>query len=260
MIFRVLIAEGGNSRNVPPIITIKDTARESVLFRGRIAVVAVVIACMIVLLLARLSHLQVVEHEHFATLSEDNRVKVVPIAPTRGLIFDRNGVILAENVPTFSLELIPEAIGDLDLVISQLGELVEITEDDRQRFNRLLSSSRRFQHVPLRLRLTEEEVSRFAVNRHRFPGVDVEARLTRYYPLGVLTSHLVGYVGRINEKEVQRLDAAEYRGSTHVGKTGVEQRYEKVLHGRVGYQHVEINAQGRIYACCSVSRRFRAII
>ena len=231
---------------MPPIVTIKDTARESLLFRGRIIIVAVGIACLTLLLLARLSHLQVIEHEHFATLSEGNRVKVVPIVPTRGLIFDRNGVVLAENVPTFSLELVPEAIDDLDAVIAQLGELVEITDDDRRRFERLLSSSRRFQHVPLRLRLTEEEVSRFAVNRHRFPGVDVEARLTRYYPLGALTSHLVGYVGRINPKEAQTLDAAQYRGTSHVGKTGVERKYEDVLHGKVGYQHVEINVQGRV--------------
>jgi penicillin-binding protein 2 len=231
---------------VSPFVTIKDTARESLLFRGRIAVAVLLVACMSLLILARLSHLQVYEHEHFKTLSEDNRVKVVPVTPTRGLIFDRNGVVLAENVPTFSLELIPEAVDDLDLVVAQLGELVEISEDDRHRFQRALASSRRFQHVPLRLRLTEEEVSRFAVNRHRFPGVDVEARLTRYYPLGALTAHLVGYVGRINEKELQRLDAAEYRGSTHVGKTGVEHKYETVLHGKVGYQHVEINAQGRV--------------
>jgi penicillin-binding protein 2 len=231
---------------VSPLVTIKDTARESLLFRGRIAVAVVLVAGVSLLVLSRLSHLQVYEHEHFATLSEDNRVKVVPVIPTRGLIFDRNGVVLAENVPTFSLELIPEAVGDLDTVVAQLGELIELTQDDHQRFKRALSSSRRFQHVPLRLRLTEEEVSRFAVNRHRFPGVDVEARLTRYYPLGSLTAHIIGYVGRINEKELRRLDTAEYRGSTHVGKTGVEHEYEKVLHGKVGYQHVEINAQGRI--------------
>jgi penicillin-binding protein 2 len=230
---------------VAPVVTIKDEARESQIFRSRSLVAAVAVAIMAVGLLIRLANLQVVEYEHFATLSEDNRVKVVPVPPTRGLIFDRNGLVLAENVATFSLELVPEAVDDLEGTLEELGELVSISESDRKRFSRLLKASRPFQRVPVRLRLEQDEVARFAVNRHRFPGVDVEARLTRYYPMGALTAHVVGYVGRINERELKRLDPAEYRGTSHVGKTGVEQAYEDVLHGKVGYQHVEINAQGR---------------
>lgn len=229
-----------------PVATIKDAARESQLLRVRTLIAAAGIAAMSLALLLRLAHLQVMEHEHFATLSEDNRVKIVPVAPTRGLIFDRNGVVLAENVATFSLELVPEAVDDLPATLDALAQLVEVTEADRQRFQRLLRSSSRFERVPVRLRLSEEEVARFSVDRHRFPGVDVEARLSRHYPLGALTAHVVGYVGRINEEELRRLNVAEYRGTTHVGKTGIEQAYEESLHGRVGYQHVEINAQGRV--------------
>lgn len=229
-----------------PVATIKDVARESQLFRARTLVAAGGVAVLSLVLLLRLAHLQVMEYEHFATLSEDNRVKVVPVPPTRGLIFDRNGVVLAENVAAFSLELVPEAVDDLEATLDELSKIVEITDADRRRFERLLHSSRRFERVPVRLRMTEEEVARFSVNRHRFPGIDVEARLGRHYPLGALTAHVVGYVGRINEQELKRLNVAEYRGTTHVGKTGVEQAYEESLHGRVGYQHVEINAQGRV--------------
>ena len=229
-----------------PVATIKDAAREGQIVRVRMLVEAVGVALMTMALLFRLAHLQVLEHEHFATLSEDNRVKVVPVPPTRGLIFDRNGVVLAENISTFSLEIVPEAVKDLPATLDRLANLVEITDADRQRLERLLRSSARFERVPIRLRLSEEEVARFSVNRHLFPGVDVEARLGRHYPFGPLTAHVVGYVGRINEQELRRVNVAEYRGSTHIGKTGVEQAYEQSLHGRVGYQHVEINAQGRV--------------
>jgi len=226
-------------------ITIKDSARESQLFRSRAMVALVSILFATILLLGRLVQLQIFEYEHFRTLSEDNRVKVVPVVPTRGLIYDRNGVILAENVPTFSLEIKPDAVVDIDQVIAELRDLISISEQDERRFERLKKSSRPFESIPLRLRLTAEEVARFAVNRYRFPGVAVEARLSRYYPLGKLAAHVVGYVGRINEADLKRLDEVEYRGSTYVGKTGIEQSYEKQLHGQVGYQQVETNAQGR---------------
>jgi penicillin-binding protein 2 len=231
---------------LPPLVTIKDAVWESALFRGRALVAAGAIGLMTALLLARLGDLQILDYRHFATLSEDNRVKVVPVAPTRGLIFDRNGVVLAENVAAFSLEVTPEAVDDLEATVAALAEIVEITDADRERFQRGLRTSRRFQRVPLRLRLSEDEVARFSVNRHRFPGVDVEARLGRYYPLGPLSAHVVGYVGRISERELRTLDVADYRGTSHVGKTGVEQSYEDSLHGDVGFQHVEINAQGRV--------------
>nr|MBS0021753.1 penicillin-binding protein 2 [Gammaproteobacteria bacterium] len=197
------------------------------------------------MLMIRLVQLQVVDHEHFQTLSRSNRVKIVPVAPIRGLIFDRNGVVLAQNRPYHSLELIPEAVSDLGATLAALKTIVAIAASDEQRFYARLKSKRRFESVPLRLQLSEEEVARFAVNRHRFPGVDVQARLAREYPLGALGVHVIGYVARISERELQQVDAVNYRGTDHIGKVGVEQAYEAALHGRVGHQHVEINAQGR---------------
>ena len=228
------------------IHTIKDIAGEARIVRGR-----VIAACFGVLLLAgvlvlRMGQLQVVEYEHFSTLSEDNRVKFVPLAPTRGLIYDRNGVQLAQNTPTFTLEIVPENVEDMEKLLAELGELVDIAPQDIERFRRVLKKKRRFQSVPLRYRLNEEEVARFSVNRHRFSGADVHARLTRSYPLGATAVHLIGYVASMNEEDLRNVDAAEYRGTTHIGKTGVEQAYESLLHGSPGFQHVETNAQGRI--------------
>lgn len=226
-------------------LTLKDLARESALLRSRF-VIAVALAFLLAgMLMIRLVQLQVVDHEHFQTLSRSNRVKIVPVAPTRGLIFDRNGVVLAQNRPYHSLEIIPEAVSDLGATLAALKTIVAIAPSDEQRFYERLKSKRRFESVPLRLRLSEEEVARFAVNRHRFPGVDVQARLAREYPLGALGVHVIGYVARISERELQQVDAVNYRGTDHIGKVGVEQAYEAALHGRVGHQHVEINAQGR---------------
>jgi penicillin-binding protein 2 len=164
---------------VAPTITLKDTARESQLFRSRALVALVVIVCASMLLLGRMIQLQIIEYDHFSTLSEDNRVKVVPIVPTRGLIYDRNGTVLAENTPTFSLEIQSEAVDDIEKLMAELSEFIDISDQDKVRYKRLKKSSRPFQSVPVRLRLTGAEVARFAVNRHRFPGVDVEAHLSR---------------------------------------------------------------------------------
>lgn len=228
-----------------PSLTIKDMAREARLFRGRVIAASVGIVLIVMVLVARMLQLQVFEFEHFSTLSEDNRVKIVALPPTRGLIYDRNGVALAVNTPTYSLEIVPEQIGDLDELLDELGELVEITPQDRQRVRESMKRKRRFESIPVRFRLAEDEVARFAVNRHRFPGADVHARLSRSYPLGGSGTHLIGYVGRLNEAELQQVDATNYRGTTHIGKTGVEQAYETLLHGTVGFQHVETNASGR---------------
>lgn len=229
-----------------PLHTLKDAAREARIVRGRVVAACFGIIALAALLLLRMAQLQVAEYEHFSTLSEDNRVKIVPLAPTRGLIYDRNGVELAQNTPTFSLEVVPENVEDMPALLVELSALVEITDEDRERFYAMLKKKRRFQSVPLRFRLSEEEVARFSVNRHRFTGVDVHARLTRSYPLGASAVHLLGYVGSMNEEDLQRVDAAEYRGTTHIGKTGVEQAYESLLHGKPGFQHVETNAQGRV--------------
>ena len=223
---------------MPPGLTIKDNARESNLFRSRVIIGCTLVGLLSLVLLARLAKLQIFDHEHFKTLSHENRVRIVPIPPTRGLIFDRNGIVLAENTPAYSLEIIPESVEDLDATLLELRDIVQLQEDDIAQFRRLMKKRRLFQSIPIRSRLNDEEVARFAVNRHRFPGVDVHARLSRYYPHGALGVHAVGYVGRIDEDELERVDTANYRGTGYIGKTGVEQFYEGTLHGQVGYQHV----------------------
>jgi len=227
-------------------ITLKDYLRESRLFQNRALIAAVLVVLTLAALLTRLVVLQVINHQHYTTLSQDNRVKVLPLPPTRGLIHDRNGLILAQNLPTFSLEVIPERVENLDQTLRELGAIVEIADSDHKRFEQLRRQRRRFDSIPIRVRLDAEEVARLSANRHRFPGVEIEAKLLRHYPLEDKTAHVVGYVGRINEQELQTIDASSYSGTTHIGKTGVEKSYEEVLHGKVGLQQVEVNALGRI--------------
>ena len=226
--------------------TINDFSRESLLVASRAVGAAVIVAVLVLVLLGRLAHLQIFEHQHLATLSENNRVKIVPVAPTRGLIFDRSGEILAQNLPAYSLEVVPELVEDVDTLIAELREIVEITDAHEQAFLAVLARKRRFERVPLRLRLDDREVAGFAVNRHRFPGVDIAAHPTRNYPYGEIGSHLVGYVGRISRRELETIDQANYRGTSHIGKTGIEASHEEWLHGKAGYQRVETNAQGRV--------------
>jgi len=201
---------------------------------------------LLTILLVRLLYLQVVEHEHFTTLSEDNRVKLQPLPPNRGLIFDRNGILLAENLPSYRLEITPEQIDDMGTTLAALEDIIEIRDIDRTRFEKLHRRKPRFEAIPLRFHLNDEEVARFSVNRHRFPGVDITAGLARHYPRGPLAVHALGYVGRIDEKALKTLDSSNYRGTSHVGKNGIEKTYEELLHGKVGFQQVEITAQGRI--------------
>ncbi|NIR58203.1 MAG: penicillin-binding protein 2, partial [Gammaproteobacteria bacterium] len=227
-------------------LPLKDTSSESRLFTRRVLVAAALTALGLSLLAGRLLFLQVMSHEHFTTLSKENRVKIVALPPARGLIFDRHGRVLAENLPAYRLEITPEQIEDLDATLAALGELIDVTDADRRRFATELKRKRPFQGVPLRLHLSPDEVARFSVNRHRFPGVDIEAHLRRHYPMGALLAHAVGYVGRISEAELSRIDAARYSGTSHIGKVGIEAYYEERLHGDVGYQQVETNAQGRV--------------
>ncbi len=229
-----------------PQASIKDHLYESQLFLGRAIVSGILVILVLGLLAGRMFYLQVASHEHFTTLSKDNRVKLQPLPPTRGLIYDHNGVILAQNLPAYSLEITPEKTPDIDATIRDLSEIIPISEDDIQRFQRLRKQHRRFDSIPLRVRLTDEEVSRLSVNRHRFPGVDVKAALLRDYPLGMQTAHLLGYVGRINERELGYIDNSNYSGTSYIGKNGVEKSYESLLHGQVGLQQVEVNAKGRV--------------
>ncbi len=224
---------------------LKDPLREARVIRARSIAAFVGVLVLLLAVLGRLFYLQVINHEHFQTLSRDNRVKIVSVPPTRGLIYDRNGVPLAENQISFSLEIVPDQVDNLKQTLDELSHIIDISPIDRQRFIRLVRQHRGFDPVPLRFHLSEEEVARFAVNRPRFMAVDIQARLSRYYPLGPLAVHAVGYVGRINEWELQHLDSASYAGSSHVGKVGVEHFYEELLHGKVGYEQVETNAQGR---------------
>lgn len=227
-------------------ITLKNPLRENYLFRNRAVIAGVVALILMLSLMARLVYLQIINHQHFTTLSHNNRVSILPLAPTRGLIFDRNGVVLAENLPSFSLEIIPERVEDMESTLTEVAKLVDVSDQDLKRFREALKHKRRFENIPLRFRLSNDEVARVAVNLHRLPGVEINSRLTRHYPLGPLTAHAIGYVGRINEQELQSLDVSNYSATTHIGKVGIEKSYEDLLHGSVGYQQVETNARGRI--------------
>ena len=231
---------------MPRQITLKDYFFESRLVINRAIMLLVAGGLLLAVLLTRLFYLQVLAHEHFTTLSEDNRVKLQPIAPTRGLIYDRNGILLAENLPSYRLEITPEQVDDMYATLGALAEIIEIRDIDRSRFEKLLTRKPRFEAIPLRFHLRDEEVARFSVNRHRFPGVDIAAGLSRHYPHGSLAVHALGYVGRIDEKALQELDSSDYRGTSHIGKIGIEKTYESMLHGKVGLQHVETTAQGRV--------------
>tara|TARA_R110001606_G_scaffold361754_7_gene515151 strand:+ start:45671 stop:47524 length:1854 start_codon:yes stop_codon:yes gene_type:complete len=226
--------------------TLKNHFHEGRIINDRLIFSALLAGLLFIALLARLTVLQVVEFEHFDSLSERNRVDISSIVPQRGLIYDRNGVILAENIPTFSLELTPENVPNIDDTLQKLATLFAMTEEDMLDIKERIKQQRRFRQVILKERLTEEEVAIFSVNRHRFSGVDVVGRLIRHYPQGALFAHTVGYVGRINEQELQEIDEHNYKGSMQIGKTGIEKQYEELLHGQVGYQQVETNVQGRI--------------
>ena len=226
--------------------TLKDHFRESRLVNGRLLFAGLLSVIIFSIVIFRLVYLQVFEYEHFDSLSDRNRVDIEPLPPQRGLIYDRNGVLLAENIPTFSLEMVPEKVPNLDETLHELSQLLALSEEDIEAFKERMQRQRRFHHVVIRQRLTEEEVARFSANRYRFPGVDIEGRLIRHYPQNNLFAHAVGYVGRINERDMQIIDQKDYKGTSQIGKTGIEKEYEDKLHGSVGYRQVETNVQGRI--------------
>ncbi|PJI73087.1 penicillin-binding protein 2 [Pseudomonas asiatica] len=228
-------------------IRLKDHEKDARLVRNRVVVGAVAIMLLICVLIARLYYLQVIQHDYHSTLSENNRVHVQPIPPTRGLIFDRNGVIVADNRPSFSLSMTRERAGNWQEVLDTIVEVLELTPDDRALFEKRMRQGRRpFEPVPILFELNEEQIARVAVNQFRLPGVEVVAQLVRHYPQGAHFAHSVGYVGRINEKELKTLDPVNYSGTHHIGKTGIERFYEADLHGQVGYEEFETNARGRV--------------
>jgi penicillin-binding protein 2 len=228
----------------------KNTEHELHLFRLRLSVVGVFVLVCFSLLLARFLWLQVFKYADYAGQAEDNRISVVPVVPNRGLILDRNGVVLARNFSAYTLEITPSKTGrPLDAVIEDLSTLVDVQPKDRRRFRRLLEEAKNFESVPIRTRLSDEEVARFTAQRFRFPGVEIQARLFRQYPLGETASHVVGYIGRISQRDAKRIedmeDAANYAGTDYIGKEGLEKKYENILHGRTGYEEVEVTAGGR---------------
>ncbi len=232
---------------MPQPIRLKDHEKDARLVRNRVVVGAVVIFLMIIVLIARLYFLQVIQYEYHSTLSENNRVHVQPVPPTRGLIFDRNGVVVADNRPSFSLSMTRERAGDWEQVLDVIVEVLELSQEDRTLFERRMRQGRRpFEPVPILFELSEEQIARIAVNQFRLPGVEVVAQLVRHYPQGEHFAHSVGYVGRINEAELKVLDPVNYSGTHHIGKTGIERFYEPQLHGQVGYEEVETNARGRV--------------
>ncbi len=234
---------------LPSLSELRNHQAELNRFRGRVLVVQMVVLVCFLLVAARLSYLQIVRHEDLLEQAENNRTAVIPTVPPRGTILDRNGVELASNYSAYTLEITPSKVTDLEATIDALGELVEIQGKDRRRFKRLREESRSFDSLPIRTRLSDEEVARFSAQRYRFPGVEIKARLFRQYPYGELASHVVGYIGRINAREKERIedndDTGNYRGTEYIGKLGVEQRYERELHGITGVNRVETSAGGR---------------
>jgi penicillin-binding protein 2 len=237
---------------------IKDSDREIHHFRLRLTALVVLVFVCFGALVARFVWLQIIQYEKYHAQAEDNRIALVPIVPNRGLIVDRNGVVLARNYSAYTLEITPSKLqANMDSVIDELAKLVVVEPKDRKRFKHLLEESKNFSSVPIRTRLTDDEVARFTAQRFRFPGVEVQARLFRQYPLGEIASHVVGYIGRINTREAEVIeesdDAANYNGTDHIGKEGLEKRYERHLHGTTGYEQVERSAGGR--AIRTLSRR-----
>lgn len=229
-------------------IPLKDHEKDALLVRQRVVVGLAFVLLLTCVLIARMYYLQVIQYEHHTTLSENNRVHVQPIPPNRGLIFDRDGRIVADNRPSFSLTITRERAGkNWRETVAAVIEVLELGEEERELFEkRTLQGRRPFEPVPILYELSEEQIARVAVNQFRLPGIEVAAQLVRHYPQGEHFAHSVGYVGRINEKELTKLDPVNYSGTHHIGKTGIEKFYEDVLHGQVGYEEVETNARGRV--------------
>ncbi len=225
---------------------IKDPRDEQRLFDRRARVAFGIIVLSILALLARFVWLQIFSHENFATRSESNRVSVRPVPPNRGLIYDRRGRVIAGNRPAYRLEIVPEKIDDISALLDELSGLIEISDDDRKSFAKARRYNQVFDSVPVKFNLSEKEVARFAVNRHRFSGVDVVPYLSRYYPYGELLTHVIGYVGRLDDADIALVDASNYRGTRMIGKIGIEQFQETALHGTSGFERVETNARGRV--------------
>ena len=226
--------------------SIKNHQQESQLFRHRAIIALLGIICIVLIIITRLCYLQVFQHQFYSTLSHQNLLMVIPVQPNRGLIYDRNGVLLAKNIPVYNLDIIPGRVHNLQATIDKLKKYIHLSDADLKSFRRNLHQYRRYQEVPLKINLSEQEVAKFYVNEYQFPGVSVQPNLLRYYPLGAAMSNVVGYVGRINATQLQKVDAKNYGPSDYIGQVGIEKYYEKQLHGKIGSQEAEIDASGRI--------------
>ena len=233
-----------------PRTELRDNERERYRFQWRLMIAIGAILLSFAVLLGRFIYLQVIAYERYLTLAENNRISLLPIPPSRGIISDRHGVVLAHNYSAYTLELIPSQITDMMATIQKLSKIVEISAKDRRRFKKLREESKDFESLPIKIKLSDIEVARFAAQSYRFPGVKIKARLFRDYPMGKSASHLLGYIGRINEQEIKALEKkanlANYKGSDHIGKFGIEKYYEQHLHGKTGYEEVETDAGGRV--------------
>ena len=224
---------------------LKDDFLENRLIRRRLILAAAVIVFLLGLVVGRLYVLQILEYEHYVTLADSNRIRIKALPPTRGLIYDRHGIVMANNLPAYRLEIVREQVDDLEATLERLRQYVEYSDQELKRFRQASKRRRPFETIPLKLNMSDEEVARLAVNLHDFEGVEINARLTRNYPQGEHAVHALGYVGRIDERDLNEVDEIDYAGSTHIGKLGLEKFYEHELHGTVGVQQVEVNANGR---------------
>ena len=228
------------------LYAIKDHSSEKRLFINRIVAAFILVSLLTAGLVIRLVYLQVAGHEHYSSLAKDNSIKIVPLVPTRGMIFDRKGRVLAENRPSYSLEIIPEQVSNMEDTLSRLQKLLDLSDEDIEQYQKLRKRQKNFISSPLLVSMNEEQLARFAVVRPYFQGVDIHRQLVRHYPYSDLTAHVIGYVGRINEAEMKDLPIADSRGSSHIGKLGLESSYESQLHGKTGYAEIETNVQARL--------------
>ena len=235
--------------SINPGIELRNAQLELHHFQLRLAIATGFVLFMFLVLFGRFFYLQVVKHDQLQTLAEANRISIVPVVPNRGIIVDRNGIVLANNYSAYTLEVQPHKINNLESLIDELATLIEITPRDRRRFKRLLEESKSVGSLPIRTRLSDEEIALFAANRYRFPGVEINSRLFRHYPQGEIFSHVVGHIGRVNQREAEQFEAdgiaANYRGTDYIGKLGLEQKYESHLHGTTGVEEVEVDSGGR---------------
>ena len=228
------------------MIPTSDYRRDSRIVRRRLLFAVSLLTVLALILVGRLAYIQIVQHQRFSTLAHNNHISLVPLSPVRGLIYDRNGEVLAENLHVYNLEILPDQVDDMEQLLDELGRLIDLDEEDVSRFRALLKRRPSFERQTLRAKLNEEEAARIALHQHRLPGAELRARLQRHYPRGDLTAHVVGYVGRINVDDLKRINRQTYRGLEYIGRSGIEAQYEGTLRGQPGFERVETNAHGKV--------------